>query len=124
MLKKILIITLFLILVSGCVKKSTYIDCKDSLDCTTQMKCEEERCVEVGCIQEGKTGPSAGINPEWLNHLPSECCPGLKEIIYKNYFDENCKRTMLVGAPNFICSACGNGMCEEWESKCNCPEDC
>jgi len=24
----------------------------------------------------------------------------------------------------FLCSDCGNGICESWESKCNCPEDC
>ena len=23
-----------------------------------------------------------------------------------------------------ICSHCGNGICESWESTCNCPEDC
>lgn len=124
MLNKALLVIMLIILVSGCVKKEVYTGCKDSLDCPAQMKCEEEKCVEIGCGKEGETGPSAGINPEWLDHLSSECCPGLKEITYKNYFDENCKDTMLAGAPSFVCSACGNGVCEEWESKCNCPEDC
>ena len=65
------------------------ISCKDSLDCPSGMKCENYLCVNVGCIGEGMTGPSAGINPEWLNHLPTECCAGLKSIKYPGLYDEN-----------------------------------
>lgn len=123
---------MLLVLIYGCAQKipappappADLVSCTDSLGCPKLMKCENSVCVDVGCVEEGKTGPSAGINPDWLDHLPSKCCPGLKEITYKTYFDDNCERTMIVGAPSFICSNCGNKICEEWETKCNCPEDC
>lgn len=127
----ILMLAVFLI---GCVEKPPEppapptpvegISCTDSLDCPKLMKCEDSVCVDIGCVEEGMTGPSAGINPEWLDHLSSECCPGLEAITYSGYFDDDCERTMLVGAPSIVCADCGDGSCSEGETKCNCPEDC
>jgi hypothetical protein len=31
---------------------------------------------------------------------------------------------MLAGSPVGTCIECGNGVCEEIEDYCNCPEDC
>ena len=128
-MKLYVLITLILIvvLVSGCVQQDgEYIFCSDSLDCPKLMKCENSICVDVGCIEEGGMGPSGGINPEWLDHLPKECCEGLTFITYFGYYDEDCNFTPLVGAPSGVCTKCGNGQCEEdkGETKCNCPEDC
>lgn len=127
-MKKIILSFICLILLSGCAQQppenSVPYSCKDSLDCPKLMKCENSVCIDVGCIEEGKTGPSAGINPEWLDHLPQECCEGLKFITYSGYFDDNCERTLLVGAPSAVCAKCGDGQCKEGETKCNCPEDC
>ncbi len=106
------------------------ISCKDSIDCPLQMKCENHVCVDVGCIGEGGTGPSAGINPEWLGHLPTECCEGLKLIRYSmlydenGLYDENCNFRPMPGAPSIVCTKCGDGQCGGGETKCNCPEDC
>ncbi len=100
------------------------ISCKDSLDCPLQMKCENHVCVDVGCIEEGGMGPSAGINPEWLDHLPTECCRGLKSIKYFKLYDENCNFKPMEGAPSIVCTKCGDGQCGKGETKCNCPEDC
>jgi len=55
--------------------------------------------------------------------LVSKCCEGLDEIYPPHIFDANCNKLGLVGWL-FLCSDCGNGICECWESKCNCPEDC
>lgn len=124
---------LVLFLISGCAPKPPAppeptilpgVSCTDSLDCPNLMKCEDSVCVDIGCVEEGDTGPSAGINPEWLDHLPSECCEGLEAITYSGYFDENCERTMLVGAPGMVCTKCGDGECKKGETNCNCPEDC
>ena len=68
--------------------------------------CKEMRCKEAGeCV------------------LVSTCCEGLDEIYPAHIFDANCNKLELVGWL-FLCSDCGNGFCEDWESRCNCPEDC
>ena len=99
------------------------IPCKTNLDCPSQMRCENSVCVDVGCVKEGGTIPGA-ISPEYRNHMPTKCCEGLKTIAYSGYFDKKCNRVPLAGAPSGVCSKCGNGICESWETKCTCPEDC
>lgn len=55
--------------------------------------------------------------------LVSECCEGLIAIPPIYIYDNECNDTGMTGWTN-ICSDCGNGICEVWESRCNCPEDC
>ena len=53
-----------------------------------------------------------------------DCCEGLVTIGPSDLraYDENCQ---LIGEGyTAICSDCGNGICESWEHRCNCPEDC
>ncbi|MEA1924228.1 MAG: hypothetical protein U9M95_00005, partial [Candidatus Altiarchaeota archaeon] len=97
--------------------------CSSDLDCPPQMKCENSVCIDVGCVGEGGTIPGA-ISPEYREHMATECCEGLEAITYSGYFDENCGRVPLDGAPAGVCSNCGNKICEQWETKCNCPGDC
>lgn len=52
------------------------------------------------------------------------CCEGLKSIKSAKAYDEKCETDNSLCGPGGICSDCGNNICEEWESKCNCPEDC
>ena len=73
---------------------------------TCHWPCKEMRCKEAG-----------------ESVLVSKCCEGLDEIYPAHIFDANCNELGLVGWL-FLCSDCGNGICESWESKCNCPEDC
>ena len=73
---------------------------------TCHWPCKEMRCKEAG-----------------ESVLVSKCCEGLDEIYPAHIFDANCNKLELVGWL-FLCSDCGNGICESWESKCNCPEDC
>jgi hypothetical protein len=75
-------------------------------DFTCHWPCKEMRCKEAG-----------------ESVLVSKCCEGLDEIYPPHIFDANCNKLALVGWL-FLCSDCGNGICESWESKCNCPEDC
>jgi hypothetical protein len=56
--------------------------------------------------------------------MATECCEGLDQIDYSGYYDEECDQVMLGGAPAGVCSKCGDGECEEWETKCTCAEDC
>ena len=97
--------------------------CDNNLDCPAQMKCENSICVDVGCVEAGGTIPGA-ISPEYKEHMATECCSGLKRITYSGNYDEDCVVKPLMGGPSAVCSNCGDGICEEWETKCNCPEDC
>lgn len=53
----------------------------------------------------------------------SECCEGLSEIPRIEAYDNECNLVGYLGWL-YICSDCGNGICESWEDKCNCQEDC
>jgi len=75
-------------------------------DFSCHWPCEEMRCKEAG-----------------ESVLVSKCCEGLDEIYPAHIFDDNCNKLALIGWL-FLCSDCGNGICESWESKCNCPDDC
>jgi len=68
-------------------------------------------CEELACREAGE-----GV-------LVSECCAGLIEIMPVYTYDDNCNFNGMTGWVH-VCSDCGNGICESWESKCNCPEDC
>ena len=108
----------------GACVEAEEVECIVSSDCPSQMKCEDSTCVDVGCIAEGEYAPSAGINPESLDHLATECCSGLTSITYSEYYDDDCAWQPLAGAPTGVCANCGNGICEAYETKCNCPADC
>jgi len=75
-------------------------------DFNCHWPCKEMRCKEAG-----------------ESVLVSTCCEGLDEIYPSHIFDTNCNKLALVGWL-FLCSDCGNGICEDWESRCNCPGDC
>ena len=97
--------------------------CKDNFDCPPQMKCDKDICVDVGCLNEGEAPPGA-INPEYKEHMATECCEGLKKIEYSGNYDDNCNWNLLEGNPSGMCANCGNEICGPGETKCNCPEDC
>ena len=99
---------------------TTILECDDSGDCPSEMKCENNVCVDVGCAEEGEGLPGA-ISTE---HMATECCEGLIEILPSIYFDENCEPVYITGGPGPVCTKCGNGICGIEETKCNCPEDC
>jgi len=64
------------------------------------------------CTKEGESYP---VVPGY------KCCEGLTAIQpTATLVGDMCK--MMVGST--LCSKCGNGLCEAWENKCNCPSDC
>jgi hypothetical protein len=73
------------------------------------------------CVQAGDVFENPSLGPDDGNF--GKCCEGLIGIGNKIGFDENCEFSGMVGMGS-ICSDCGNGICEEWESKCNCEIDC
>jgi hypothetical protein len=54
-----------------------------------------------------------------------ECCPGLVRRCGVEFIDGNCDmegKNSIYNLP--ICLPCGNGICNQFENRCNCPEDC
>ncbi len=77
-----------------------------------------------GCIEEGYHLITPGIEQEWKTRSELKCCEGLTKISeaeYPRLFTEDCVPAEGTG---YLCSNCGNGICEEWESRCSCKEDC
>ncbi|MBU3907300.1 MAG: hypothetical protein KKA64_03545 [Nanoarchaeota archaeon] len=74
--------------------------------------CENGACKKP-CFKEGERIQFVSGN---------SCCKGLKEIQLPEIMQEDgsCKLDVSLG----MCSNCNNGICESWENKCNCPEDC
>jgi len=80
--------------------------------------------VEEKCAKEGEHFSSV-----YKDEYPEHCCEGLTE--WYSGFDTSisiadvCYETgLLAGAPVGTCVNCGNGICEDVENPCNCPEDC
>ena len=55
--------------------------------------------------------------------LVADCCQNLEKIVPARVYDNNCQEITMTGWTH-ICSDCGNTICEDWESGCNCPADC
>jgi hypothetical protein len=55
----------------------------------------------------------------------NECCTGLTdEMNFPDGTPEECEAFSMMDGYSSICTDCGNGVCEEWENRCICPEDC
>ena len=97
---------------SSCNQWQYYCKCEpDSRDCWSGNFTCHFPCEEMPCKEAGESSYVFG------------CCEGLKEIQPIRAYDDECNFTGIIGGTP-ICSDCGNGRCEEWENKCNCPEDC
>ncbi len=67
---------------------------------------------ETDCVSEGEVGsPWDGI----------PCCSGLIAISCSEQLPDGGCATQ---SDCFICSVCGDGICDLGENICNCPEDC
>jgi len=83
------------------------------------------RCMGLlSCAKEGEQFSSV-----YKDEYPEHCCEGLTE--WHSGFDtrisiaDECYQTgLLAGSPIGTCINCGNGICEDIENPCNCPEDC
>ncbi len=76
-----------------------------------------------------KVGQALTTRPD-LPKLPLigkySCCKGLSMISAApeaKYMEINGEYVSPLGS-GIICSDCGNGICEQWEHKYNCPKDC
>jgi hypothetical protein len=53
-----------------------------------------------------------------------DCCPGLARRCGRAKSDGTCDPTASDSAGLAQCLPCGNGVCDQFETPCNCPEDC
>lgn len=77
------------------------------------------------------TSISCGTQGQLINFIdpstPNKCCEGLKNIRIGDSIsvaDKCYWKGTESGSTLIICSNCGNGICEDVESVCSCPEDC
>lgn len=97
----------------------------DHWTCFAEPKCTDTKCeFKKSCAEEGEK-----FYPFMTGEYPIICCEGLYEWIAgmdtQISIEGECYRTgMTAGAPYGICVNCGNGICENIEDICNCPEDC
>lgn len=75
------------------------------------------------CVRAGEVYESPAVLGSPMN---GNCCKGLIPIAQYSMApgEINCELFNQMGGGDSICSACGNGHCEPWENKCNCPQDC
>jgi hypothetical protein len=76
------------------------------------------------CAKEGKQ-----FSFVYTNEYPEHCCEGLTEwqsgMDTRISIGNECYETMsMSGSPVGTCINCGNGICENIEDVCNCPDDC
>jgi len=54
-----------------------------------------------------------------------DCCPGLLRRCGIEFYDGSCDMEGINTPENIpICIPCGDGICGQFENRCNCPEDC
>jgi len=87
-------------------------------------QCEKYKVKVGGCAKEGEYYSSV-----FVYEYPEKCCEGLTEfesgMDTRYTIGDKCYETgMESGNPVGICINCGNGICEDIEDICSCPEDC
>ncbi|MGE0267741.1 MAG: hypothetical protein AB7S78_04715 [Candidatus Omnitrophota bacterium] len=120
----------------GCLEGIIYEGCK--MGCVPKpcfeiesQYCPEDTCQVVqGCEGKDVCFPRNEVSPPKCGGLAYsggdvECCSGLVKRCGVEFFDGSCD---LVGKYSMytipICIPCGNGVCNQFENSCNCPEDC
>lgn len=101
-------------------------------ECVTiqSQDCPSERCVVLsGCGEENVCYPKMEESSLPCGELAytgeKECCEGLVKRCGVEFLDGTCDmigKYSISNAP--LCIPCGNGICNQFENRCNCPEDC
>ena len=96
------------------------------------QSCPLEYCqILEGCNKEEKVcykkiedkGLTCGDLAYAGQNLP--CCPGLVKRCGIEFFDGSCDSEGKFSSQAVpICIPCGDGICNQFENRCNCPEDC
>jgi len=92
--------------------------------CVESYECFQPNCYEVpDCSVREKASCEENICIE--KHLLDECeQKGLKKILRADQYSDDCFKSMAQMTLPTVCAPCGDGDCDQDETKCNCPEDC
>ena len=78
-----------------------------------------EQSANKNCAKAGE------ISFNFATKENKDCCEGLKRVSQvPEQNKDNCNQAIINEGLNSICTNCGNNICEAWENKCVCPEDC
>ncbi|MBF0385720.1 MAG: hypothetical protein HQL27_07590 [Candidatus Omnitrophica bacterium] len=119
-----------------CGSKSTKDKCEQeciSLECfeISPENCPTDKCMALkGCNDsdvcydkmDTEPIPCGDLSYPWQD---VECCEGLVKRCGIEFFDGTCDMAgqhTVYSVP--VCLPCGNGICNQFENRCNCPEDC
>ena len=126
-----------------CPDEKCQLYCADSSDSTCQDECVPKECFKIkakdcpkeycqlvmGCDEKEVCFGKIQNEPEECGSLAyfgnRECCEGLVKKCGMEFLDGTCdmkSKNSIYSVP--ICIACGNGICNQFENNCNCPEDC
>lgn len=119
----------------GCPKGVQQADCL--------LECRPKACVEIkvkdcpsdtcqileSCTKQKVCFTKNQSEPELCGPLAYsgkvECCKGFIKRCGIEFFDGSCDmegKNSVYAVP--VCLPCGNGICNQFENTCNCPEDC
>ena len=102
-------------------------------NCTQDYECFKPTCfMNPSCDVSGISNTIVSCNKDNLcvsDDGMDECeLQGLKKVLQKDQYmktaDGSCFESIAQMVLPTVCVNCPNGICEEEESKCNCPEDC
>ena len=126
----------------GCVGGIMYPGCEAGCQPKPCLQISAEECplyrcqLLVSCENKGDPEEEIKVCFDLLANEPAECgglayagqlecCEGMEKRCGVEFFDGSCD---MVGANSVyavpICLPCGNGTCNQFENRCNCPEDC
>lgn len=132
----------------NCTKKA-YESCGKDSDCESGVcnciKQDSKVCEPVNCTPGDVATDCAGIvvkrcsqDASWAGvengeqtckdnpacDLNKPCAGGLIRALRKDQYGKDCQESMAQMILPTVCIPCGNGICDDNESQCNCPEDC
>ena len=93
--------------------------------------CPVDRCqIMQGCDDEPVCYDQMDAEPPTCGGLAYsgqsvDCCKGYVKRCGVEFFDGSCDmlgKNSIYSIP--VCLPCGNGICNQFENSCNCPEDC
>lgn len=88
--------------------------------CTVMENCSKEKICHYQM-----TGEPARCGDLSYAGQDVECCQGLIRRCGVEFLDGTCDMEGKNSVDNLpICIPCGNGICNQFENRCNCPEDC
>lgn len=89
--------------------------------CQLMVSCENSAV----CFPKQPKLPAGSCGDIGYNGQDVPCCKGLIKRCGLEFFDGTCDmagRRSVYAVP--VCVPCGNGICNQFEQSCNCPEDC